>query len=115
MNVAFYFDEHIPRAVAVGLRLRGVDVITAQEDDRRGIADTLLLDRATELKRPLFSHDRDLLIEAQRRQKSGIFFAGLLYAHQLDITIGECVHDLHLIAEAMKLDELANRVGFLPL
>ncbi|HEY6322446.1 MAG TPA: DUF5615 family PIN-like protein [Thermoanaerobaculia bacterium] len=112
MNVAFYFDERIPRAVALGLRTRGVDVITAQEDDRRGIADSLLLDRATELRRPLFSQDRDLLIEAKRRQKAGIFFAGLLH---LDITIGECVHDLHLIAEAMEPDDLANRVGFLPL
>jgi hypothetical protein len=115
LNIALYFDEHIPRAVALGLRIRGVDVITAQEDDRRGIADPLLLDRATELRRPLFSQDRDLLIEAQRRQKAGVFFAGLLYAHHLDITIGEIVHDLHLIAEAMEPDELVNRVGFLPL
>jgi hypothetical protein len=69
LNVAFYFDEHIPKAVALGLRIRGVDVITAQEDDRRGIADSLLLDRATELGRPRFSQDSDLLIEAQRRQK----------------------------------------------
>jgi predicted nuclease of predicted toxin-antitoxin system len=115
LNVAFYFDEHIPRAVALGLRIRGVDVITVQDDGRRGIADPLLLDRASELRQPLFSQDRDLLIEAQRRQKAAIFFAGLLYAHHLDITIGECVHDLHLIAEAMEPDELVNRVGFLPL
>jgi predicted nuclease of predicted toxin-antitoxin system len=106
LNVAFYFDEHIPRAVATSLRIRGVDVITAQEDGRRGVADPLLLDRATGLRRPLFSQDRDLLVEAQRRQKAGIFFAGLLYAHHLDITIGECVRDLHLIAETMEPNEL---------
>jgi hypothetical protein len=57
LNVAFYFDEHIPRAVALGLRIRGVDVITAQDDGRSGIADALLLDRATELRRPLFSFE----------------------------------------------------------
>jgi hypothetical protein len=84
LNVAFYFDEHIPRAVALGLRIRGVDVITAQDDDRRGIADSLLLDRATELRRPLFSHDRDLLIEAQRRQKAGIFFAEAVMSGEMD-------------------------------
>lgn len=32
MSVAFYMDEHVPRAISVGLRLRGVDVLTAQED-----------------------------------------------------------------------------------
>lgn len=26
MSIAFYFDEHVPRAVAHGLRLRGIDV-----------------------------------------------------------------------------------------
>jgi hypothetical protein len=33
MPVALYMDAHIPRAITVGLRLRGVDVLTAQEDN----------------------------------------------------------------------------------
>ncbi len=89
--------------------------MTPQDDDRRGIADPLLLDRATELGRPLFSQDEDLLAEARRRQEEGIPFAGVLYAHQLHVTIGDCIRDLHLIAEAMEPHELANRVEFLPL
>lgn len=115
MSVALYLDENVPRAVAVGLRLRGVDVITPEDDDRRGIADPALLDRATELGRPLFSQDRDLLAEARRRQREGTRFPGVLYAHQLHATIGDCVRDLHLISEMMEPDELANRVEFLPL
>ena len=31
--IALYMDHNVPRAVTVGLRLRGVDVITAYEDD----------------------------------------------------------------------------------
>ncbi|HEX9962608.1 MAG TPA: hypothetical protein VGB00_16865 [Pyrinomonadaceae bacterium] len=43
MAVGIYMNVHIPRAITSGLRLRGVDVLTAQEDnantlDRRGIA-----------------------------------------------------------------------------
>ena len=106
-------DENVPRAISAGLRLRGIDVLTPQEDGRRGISDPLLLDRATELGRPLFSQDEDLLAEARRRQSGGIFFAGVLYAHQLHITIGDCVRDLHLIAEASEPQDLANRVEFL--
>jgi predicted nuclease of predicted toxin-antitoxin system len=115
LSLALYLDENVPRAIALGLRRRGIDVLTPQDDGRRGIADALLLDRATELGRPLFSQDEDLLAEARRRQQAGIFFAGVLYAHQLHVTIGDCVRDLQLIAEAGKPEELANHVEYLPL
>ena len=32
MPIAFYMDHHVPHAITLGLRLRGVDVITAYED-----------------------------------------------------------------------------------
>lgn len=37
MSVAIYMDEHVHRAITVGLRLRGVDVLTAQEDDEQAL------------------------------------------------------------------------------
>jgi len=30
--LALYMDHHVPRAITVGLRLRQVDVLTANED-----------------------------------------------------------------------------------
>jgi predicted nuclease of predicted toxin-antitoxin system len=71
MSVGLYMDEHVPRAITEGLRLRGVDVLTAQEDNRRRASDSELLDRATELGRILFTQDSDLLREAARRQRTG--------------------------------------------
>lgn len=115
MSLALYMDVHIPRAVTEGLRLRGVDVLTAQEDGRRRVADPDLLDRATQLQRVLFSQDDDLLAEAHIRQSADIPFAGVIYAHQLKINIGQCVRDLELIAKASTLVELANRVEYIPL
>lgn len=108
-------DEHVPRAITGGLRLRGIDVITVQEDGRSGLPDPEILDRATELGRPLFSQDDDLLVEAHRRQAEGIPFAGVIYAHQLHITIGDCIRDLELIARAADPSDLTDRVEFLPL
>lgn len=108
-------DEHVPRAITGGLRLRGVDVLTVQEDGRRGSPDPEILDRATELGRPLFSQDDDLLVEAHRRQAQGVPFAGVIYAHQLHITIGDCIRDLELIARAAEPSDLEGRVEFLPL
>ena len=93
-------DENVHRAITSGLRLRGIDVLTVQEDGRRRLRDPTVLDRATELGRILFSQDDDLLVEARRRQSKGISFSGLAYAHQLEATIGECVRDLELIAQA---------------
>ena len=41
-------DHHIPRAITEGLRLRGIDVITAYEDSASDMDDSALLDRAGE-------------------------------------------------------------------
>jgi predicted nuclease of predicted toxin-antitoxin system len=115
MTIALYMDVHVHRAITTGLRLREVDVLTAQEDGHRTAADDRLLDRATELQRVLFTQDDDLLAEAKLRQTQNIPFVGIIYAHQLRITIGRCIQDLELIAKVSEPEELANRVEYLPL
>src|SRR5262245_58646745 len=108
-------DVHVRRAVTEALRQRSVDVLTAQADGAAEFLDPDLLDRATELGRVLFSQDEDLLVEATRRQRHGVTFGGVVYAHQLKVTIGQCVNDLEIIAKAGELADLTNRVQFLPL
>jgi len=115
VTVALYMDEHIHRAITTGLRLRGVDVLTAQDDGRRQVPDHVLLDRATELRRVLFSQDEDLLAEANHRQRERIPFAGVVYAHQLHVYIGTCVRELEIIAKVASLEDFADRVEYLPL
>jgi hypothetical protein len=53
MTLALYMDEHIRRAITNGLKLRGIDVLTVQEDGRTGTPDPILLDRASEKLRQL--------------------------------------------------------------
>ena len=115
MAVKLYMDVHVRRAVTKGLRLRGVDVLTAQEDGTDEWHDPDLLDRAEGLGRILFTQDDDLLREAKRRQKTGETFAGVVYVHQLDATIGQCVNDLEVIAKASQPEEWINRTAWLPL
>lgn len=115
MSVSLYFDVHVPYAVTLGLRLRGVDVLTSQEDGTRELDDDLLLDRATALGRALFSQDKDLLREAQKRQQRGEPFGGVIYAPQLGVAVGQCIDDLELIAQCSAPDEWFNRVDYLPL
>ena len=89
--------------------------LTAQEDHTDRFSDAALLDRATEMRRVLFSQDDDLLREATLRQRKGTQFAGLIYARQQHITIGRCVEDLELIARASEAEECANWVQYLPM
>jgi hypothetical protein len=115
MPLTFYMDHHVPRAITLGLRLRRVDVLTAYEDGASELNDPELLDRASELGRVLFTRDDDLLAEAAERQREGVPFHGIVYAHQLRVSIGRCVQDLEIIAKAGDPTELLNGVLFLPL
>jgi len=79
MAVALYMDAHIPRAITLGLRMRTVDVLTAQEDGAGTLPDPALLERATQLGRVLFTFDDDLLLEAVKRQAETKPFSGVIY------------------------------------
>ena len=115
MPLKLYMDHHVPRAITMGLRLRQIDVITAYEDQTHEIADSALLDRATSLGRVLFTQDDDLLAEAMQRQRAGIGFGGVIYAHQEVISIGQCIQDLEVIAAAGTKVDIMDRVIYLPL
>jgi len=58
--IALYADVHIPRAIIEGLRMRHVDVRTAQEDGAAVLSDAALLDRATALGRALVTFETRL-------------------------------------------------------
>ncbi|WP_254565443.1 DUF5615 family PIN-like protein [Oscillatoria sp. HE19RPO] len=115
MTIALYMDEHVRRAISNGLKLRGIDVITVQEDGKNGIPDSILLERATELNRVIFTQDDDFLVIANFRQQEGVKFSGVIYGHQQYVSVGECVRDLEIIAKACESEDLINQVQYLPL
>jgi len=75
--LTLFMDHHVPFAITAGLRKRGVDVRTAEEDGSATLEDDPLLARATSLGRILFSQDEDLLVIAHQWLQSGREFAGL--------------------------------------
>lgn len=42
MPLRLYADVHIPRSIVLGLRLRGVDALTAQDDQASSFTDPML-------------------------------------------------------------------------
>jgi len=114
MPIGIYMDVHIPKAITNGLRLRGVDVLTAQEDETTTLSDADLLERATELGRALYSHDDDLLAEAHNCLTGGKIFAGVIYSHLLTSPIGHCIEDLEIIAKTCETADMLNQIEFIP-
>jgi hypothetical protein len=115
MPLPLYMDVHVPAAITAGLRRRGIDVLTSQDDGSDRWPDDRLLDRATELGRVLFSQDDDLLALAAKWQLQGRASRGVIYAHQLSAGIGSLVSDLELVLSCCAAVELANGVTYLPL
>ena len=109
-----YMDHHVHAGITRELRARGVDVVTAFEDNHHEVDDAMLLDRAHALGRLLFSQDADLLREAATRQHAAIPFAGVIYAHQ-SVPIGRIIIDLEIIVQAGTVEDVLNDVIYLPL
>jgi Domain of unknown function (DUF5615) len=110
-----YMDVHVKAAITAGLRRRGIDVVTAQKDGGTRLEDGALLERATALQRVLFSQDDDPLAVARACQTAGVFFAGLIYGHQLAATLGKYVLDLEVVCRVLDPEDMANRIEYLPL
>jgi len=115
MAIALYMDENVPRQISLGLRLRGVDVLSVQEDRRSGDPDPMVLARANELQRVLFTRDDDFLAITNQLLQEETNFIGIISAAQQIASIGVCVRDLELIAKVSDLEDFTNHIQYLPL
>jgi hypothetical protein len=115
MAIAFYFDVHVDHAIAGQLHLREVDVLTAQDDQSDRLSDELLLQRASQLGRPMVTHDIRFRAMAEEWQRQGKPFCGLIFAHQMQVSIGQCVRDLEIIAKATDPHDWNSQIIRLPL
>jgi len=107
-KIRYYADEHVSRAVIVGLRQRGVDVLSVPEANKLGTSDKEHLAFALAEERVLFTHDADFL----RLASSGIDHAGIVYAHQ-HISVGEIIRGLMLIYQVLDSADMINTVEYL--
>lgn len=107
-RVKFYVDEHVAKAIVMGLRLRGVGVQTVAEAGLLRATDESHLKRALSEGRVLFTQDADYL----RLHAAGVKHAGLVYAHQ-GTSIGDIVHGLMLIHQVLEAEDLLRHVEYL--
>ena len=113
----YYFDEHIPGAVAKGLYSRGIDVLTLVDAEMLGASDEEHFAFAREEGRTIVTYDDDFLRLAD--QTSVLRLAdqtsdhpGVVYAPQ-SRGVGEMVRGLALIADVLSPDEMRGHIEFL--
>ncbi len=107
-KVKFYVDEHVSKAVVMGLRQRGVDVLTVAEADMLGASDKNHLRKALEEGRVIFTQDADFL----RLAAEGIQQAGIIYASQTT-SIGDIIFGLMLVYQVLEAEEMEVHIEFL--
>ncbi|MBI4618364.1 MAG: DUF5615 family PIN-like protein [Planctomycetes bacterium] len=93
----------------MGLRRRGVDVVTAAEVGRCGFSDREQLDWATAQRRVVVTFDDDFLVLAD----SGVTHSGIAYAFATKYTVGQLIHVLLLVHDVLTPEDMQNHVEFL--
>jgi hypothetical protein len=106
-----YADENVKAAIVAGLRLRGMDLVTAQERGQRQTDDEQLLVTATAEGRLLLTNDTDFLRIHGEWMATGRTHAGIVFWPQ-DRPIGEVIRKVHQFALATTPGDAADAVKF---
>jgi hypothetical protein len=105
----FHLDEHVPHAVAHGLRRRKIDVTTTTDAGLLHAADEEHLAFALRESRVIFTNDTDFL----RLAASGVGHAGLVYCPPAKSSIGDIIRYLSLMDACLSPEDMANQIEYL--
>jgi hypothetical protein len=108
-KLRFHLDEHVPHGVAIGLRLRGIDVTTSTDAELLSEPDTRHLDYGREQGRVVVTSDEDFLV----LDSKGYSHAGIGFYRKSSRTIGEIIRHLVLMWEVLEPADMENHVEFL--
>lgn len=108
-TILFHLDENCHRAVAEGLRRRGVDVATTPEAGLLNATDDEQLAFCQAQARVLFTQDRDFL----RLHAGGTSHLGIIYCDKDTRSVGEIIQGIVLVWEILEPAEMVNRIEYL--
>ena len=102
-------------AIVEGVRRKGIDVLTALGDGSDRRSDEEILTGANELGRVIFTQDVDFIVPADEWLGAGRPFAGIVFAHQHGVTIGQAIRDLEIVCRVLTPTDVASQLIRLPL
>jgi hypothetical protein len=115
MQIKLYLDEDAQRSGLVqALRLRGVDVLTANEAGMGERDDADHLDFATAQNRALYSFNiRDFSALHTDCIEAGRHHAGIILAQQQHYSLGEQMRRLLRLIHTISAEDMCDRIEFL--
>ncbi len=108
-KIRFHLDEHIPHAIAKGLRQRGIDVTTTVEAGLRTLSDDTQMAYIRQEQRVLVTSDAGFLARNARSEEH----FGIVYFPTDARSIGDVITFLVLLHEILSPTEMINRVEYL--
>ncbi len=107
-KIKFYTDENVSKAVIMGLRQRGVDVLSVPEAGTLGASDEEHLRVAASDERVIFTQDRDFL----RLVAAGARHARIVYATQ-NRSVGRLIFGLALIHQVLEAEDMTDHIEYI--
>ena len=86
---------------------------SAHEVGNQGLTDEEQLIYAIEHQAAIFTHDDDFLSLASLYAKENKTHYGVIYAHPLRVTIGNCIRGIKIIVDMITPEEMMNQTRFL--
>ena len=107
-EIRLFTDEQISNALILGLRQRGVEVLSVTDTGRDGMSDESHLLFARDNGYVILTEDQDFLIlSSETTDHHGIIFA------RQSMGIGEAIRGVLLVTSVLTADEMKGRVEFL--
>jgi len=107
--IRYFFDQNIYGPVFTGVSQSGIDVLTAQQAGRCGLADPDQLAFAQAQERVLVTFDPDFLA----LHNSGILHASIAWCHATKYSFGQLIRLLVLLHAVSDKGSMKNRVEYL--
>ncbi|MEO8214690.1 MAG: DUF5615 family PIN-like protein [Myxococcales bacterium] len=105
-------DECIDGRITAGLRRRGVDVVTAADEQLLGASDDQQMERATALGRVILTADEDFFVIVRDRLARNVAFPGLMFV-KAHTDVGRAIRAIVHTAAAIDPDA-QNWIKWLP-
>ncbi len=106
--IRFLLDQHVPHAIARGLRLRGVAVLTAGDAGLLTKPDEEIAAYALREGLVIFTQDDDFL----KLNARGVPHAGIVYSQQERRKPGEVVRFLKLLCDCLDSEDMRGEVEY---
>ena len=116
--ISLLTDEDFNGAIFKGLRRRHpeLDIVRVQDEGLMGAKDTALLEWAAQNGRIFLTHDiNTVTMHAYERVNRGLPLPGVLIVNMHNISIGQAIDEISILALCDREEEFIDQVRYIPL